>query len=343
MRDATSLSYQDLDLKPRRDAVSSTLARAWPVAVPPRPLLLRYGNELVVTDRRSIGLLRDGSWTPLDIELKDFSASASGDIALTDAKGAAYLWRPPQAPVLVWRAPADGAHLVVSLGGGRLLILRFAGEDLREAFAVEAEHRSVLWRIDPDFHFAAAVRDGILAWTKDTSALQCFDPASGSRRWRTDWPGSMGLIGIVDGILWGPGRSQLFRLNCETGEMLAPIAIENAHLPKGVLDQSGIFHCCHGLNYQTYDLRDGGRRLSYAEFRITGEGPTLGAGNGGMIVTTDGRLIFRDQRHGLWMVHPDRPEHPDLIARLNGPLGELAARDGQVLVAEDSGAVTAFG
>jgi hypothetical protein len=340
-----SFAYLDLDFAAQRAAVSETLQVVGSFSVPRRSILLRYGEHVLVTDRRSIGILGEPGdvWSPLDLALQDYLRSALGDLVLTDVEGGAYLWRPPAPPRAVWRAQTPDAISAASLGDHRLLVMRFADRGMAEAFAIDADDNRILWRLDPGFHYVAATPLGLLTLTSSMDALECFDSSTGARRWNTPWGGGTGLFGVVDGILWGAGKFQILGIDCATGHELPPIAVENAHLPSGVLDERGVFHCCHGLNYQTYDLRDGGRRLSYAELRITAAGPTLGAGPGGMIPTTDGRLIFSDQRHGVWVVHPERPTEPELIWRAHRMITGLVARAGQVLVAEDSGTVTALG
>ena len=125
--------------------------------------------------------------------------------------------------------------------------------------------------------------------------------------------------------------------------MLPSVEVENARVPKGVLDERGVLHCCHGLNYQTFDLRRDGHCLSNAQFRVTAAGPTLGAGAGGMVVATDHRMLFCDERSGIWLCHPNRPETPELLIRMKGIVGGLAVRDGQLLIVEASGLITALG
>ncbi len=328
-KEIISFAYNHLDLAPRRDSISETLNVDWSTNVPPNSLLLRYEENVIVTDRKSIGILGEPgeAFSRLNLDLKDFSPSALGDVAVTDVGGMAYLWHPPTPPRPVWRATAPGPHFAISLGGQRLLVTRFAKDgEMQEAFAIDASDGHMLWRLSPGFHIVSATQHGLFAWTNSLDALQCFDPGTGSLFWlAAAWVGGADLYGIIDGILWGPGDHQLQRVECGAGSILPPIAVQNDSSPGGIIDDQGIFHCCRGLNYQTFDLLDDGRRLSFAEFRITSEGPTLGAGP------------------GLWVVHPERPTQPELVWRASSMITGLVVRRGQVLIAESEGIVTAFG
>lgn len=341
-----SFAFSHLDLAPRRDSISESLPVSWSTSVQPNPLLLRYHNQVIVTDRKTIGVFNDPneSFSSLDLNLKGFRSSAVGKLALTDIDGSVYLWEPPNLPIAVWRATRSGSYFAVSLSAEHLLITRFAKDgDMEEAFAIDVRDGRILWRLDPGFHIVAATQYGLLAWSNLLDGLQCFDQNTGKIRWHTPWEGGNDLYGIVDGILWVPGKSQLQRIDCKTGNFLSPIEVQDNLIPGGIIDDEGIFHCCRGLNYQKFDLTDNGRRLSVAEFHITTEGPSLGAGRSGMIVTTDERLIFTDQRGGLWVVHPDQPTEPQLIWRATSIISTPVVRQGQVLIAESKGVITAFG
>jgi hypothetical protein len=344
--EALSFAFSNLDLAPRRDAVSESFDVSWSAQVPKNSLLLRYHDQIIVTDRQTIGLLNNPNepFSPWDRNVKGFRASALGKLAITDVDGTVYLWEPPKTPVAVWHATEPGSYFAVSLSDEHLLITRFAkGGDMGDAFAIDVSDGRVLWQLDPGFHIVAATQYGLLAWSNLLDELQCFDQNSGQIRWRTRWEGGSELYGIVDGILWGPGKTRLQRIDCETGTFLSPIDVQDSLTPGGIMDDEGIFHCCRGLNYQKFDLRDNGRRLSFAEFNITTEGPSLGAGPSGMIVTTDERLIFTDQRGGLWVVYPDRPTEPQLIRRASSMISTPVVRQGQLLIAESKGVITAFG
>jgi len=338
-----SLAPVHLDLAPRSDAVSPALAVGWSMRVPPNSFFLRYAEHVLVTDRKSIAVLGAAgeALAPLDLKLKDYYPSGLGDPVLLDRSGNVFLWRPPEAPRLFFRFPEPGEYAAASLGGTRLLILRYQDGAMSGASAVDAADGRVLWSSDAEFHLVAVTPEGILASTAAVDGLECHDPESGQRRWTVPWSGA-DLFGIVDGIAWGPGQNELQRIDCATGNKLTPVQVDNAKNPRGVVDERGIFHCCHGLSYQTYDLRNNGQRLSYSEFRLTAAGPSLGAGPSGTLIATDGRLIFSDQRGAIWVVHPNQPDQPELVWRARGVISGLAVRDSAVLVAEASGSITAL-
>jgi len=341
-----SFAFSHLDFAPRRDSVSDSLHVSGSTSVLPNPSLLRYEDHIIVTDRKTIGVFGgpDESFSPLDLKLEGFRSSGVGKLAMTDVDGTVYLWEPPKPPIAVWRATEAGFYFAVSLSDEHLLVTRFAKNgDMEDAFAIDVSDGRILWRLDPGFHIVAATHYGLLAWSNSLDDLQCFDQNSGHIKWHTPWEGGIELYGIVDGILWGPGKTHLQRIDCETGTFLSPIEVQDSLTPGGIIDDEGIFHCCGGLNYQKFDLRDNGRQLSFVKFHISTDGPSVGGGRAGMIVATDERLIFTDQRGGLWVVHPDQPTEPHLIWRASSIISTPVVRHGQVLVAESKGVITAFG
>ena len=177
------LSDQALDLVPKRDIICESLQLKWSKSVPRHSLLLRHRHEIILTDRQAIGLLGAPSkpWVPLELALDSWRSSALGDLALADNDGGIYLWNPPNTPRRMLSATEPGFYSAASLGGSRLLILRFSGETMQEAYAIDAEQNHVLWRTEPGFHIAAVTAYGILVWTADFTALVCLSLESGLR------------------------------------------------------------------------------------------------------------------------------------------------------------------
>ena len=340
-----SLAFHDLDQRPRRAALARSLGPTWTASVPPQSLLLHYGEYVIATDRRTIGVLGDAAhpWAPLPFTIASLRPSALGDVALTDPEGTVYLWRPPDPPRAVWRPERPGSYAAVSLGADQVLIARVESGEMQEYWAVDTASGQTLWSLDRRLHLATAVPHGVLAWTEGLAALECYDAADGIRKWQMRGSPPVDFIGVVGDVLWFPASHQLCRVDCMSGRRLPNVHVRNTQAPDGVLDDRGIFHCCLGLSYHTYDLIDGGRELAYTEFRITDAGPTLGAGRGALIVAVDGRLIFVDQRSAVWCVHPDQPADPELIWRAGDRVTTIAAMNEQLLVCEASGTITALG
>jgi hypothetical protein len=310
--------------------------------------LRRYSDYVLVQERapgkslRYIGAPGE-PWKKLEFAVMALSPSAVGPLCLTTSDGAAYFWEPDDTPQKVWEPDAPGDYTITAIGGDNLLVRQFDKNGIPHIQAVNARDRHQLWRLEESPLFLEAVPSGLLFLSRDEPMLECLDATTGALRWSCGWSGGVLRIGMVDEVLWAPGDSELLRVDCASGRVLPPVAVQDTESPGGILDDRGIFHCCRGLNYQTFDLQDGGRQLSFAEFRITTEGPTLGAGPAGMIITTDGRLIFSDQRHGVWVVHPEQPTQPELTFRASSMIVGLAAWQGQVLVAESANTITALG
>lgn len=340
-----SLAVHDLDLRPRRPAIARSLRTAWTASVSPQSLLLRYGEHIIATDRRTIGMLGDGgaTWAPLPFTIASVRPSALGDIALTDATGTVYLWAPPHPPRAVWRDERPGSYAAMSLGGDRVLITRVESGEIQDSRAIDTAAGQTLWTFHSSRHLAAVLPHGILAWTAGLDALDCYDVADGTKKWRMRGGPPVDFIALVGDVLWFPASHQLARVDCTSGRRLPNVRVRRTQAPDGVLDDRGVFHCCQGLSYHTYDLTGGGRELASTEFRITDAGPSVGAGRGGTIATADGRFLFADQRSAVWCVHPDHPADPELIWRASDPITTIAAMSGQLLVCEASGTITAFG
>lgn len=349
---------QSLSFTSRRVALGKELTVQWKVpwrVLPGRTRLLATGESALLAEgERGWFEISDATpepgtlapWRHYDLCVADLSATTDADALVLESSGDVFLWRASSSPQPVWKSEWPAAYtMVLGLSDGRLFA-QCTAEGRRRMGVVDTQSGRFAWSRKMIGNWVLPVQDQLFMEPDDTyDVLVALETANGKQRWKSKpvLGGINTVIGVVDDLLWVATReSALCALDTGSGSLRTEVKVKNNRVPLGKLDEHGRLHLCQGLNYQVLDLRDGGKVLSYTEFRLTEIGPSTAPGNLAWVIR-DGRLIFHDDRGRVWCFSPEAPAEPKLIWESKGGVAGIAVAHERLLVLENAGCLLALG
>ena len=349
-----------LDFTPRGSVLPRRLEPLWEARLPYQPgrtRLASVGERLALIEPDE-GIAEVGGERPTNermqpwvfhaLSLYTAGAGFSSEPVLVDSDAVVYRWAPGAAPRAVWRADAPASALaVVGLPNDDLLVRRE-----RDGGGSMARLHGPSGRVRWERRGSSAIllpHDDVIfiEQTGANDAIACLDAHTGRERWVSQRVegGLADFIGVVGPALWVTTRSgRVASLSVDDGGARSEIALENVRTPYGVLDERGVFHVCTGFDVQRVDLVGKGRLVKRVAFAPADGAAVRSVAFGRLaLITTDGRLIYHDERGAVYVLPPDDAEHPRLLWQGASPVAMLGATGGRLYALDSSGTLRAFG
>lgn len=273
-----------------------------------------------------------------------FAGSASsGQMMVVDQSSMVYRLAPGRTPVPVWRAdnhPDDVS--VVGLPRGRLLSSSFDGDSWARTELVDEVSGRIVWTSPVSLAPTLIVGEQLIGGGfGPVTCLMSLDAATGKKRWlRDDLWGTPDLIAVVGDALWSadPVNNELASFEVQSGRSGATVPLPHESRLTGVLDQAGNLHIVDERGWTIVDLTSA-RVVFDARFDVPGMGNVFARR---AVRAADGRLVLADDRGQVFVVYPDRPDKPELVATCP-QIQRIGLAAGRVIVMSFDGTLTALG
>jgi hypothetical protein len=265
-----------------------------------------------------------------------------GQVMLVDQSGMVYRLAPGRTPVPVWRGNRHPDELaVVGLPGGRLLSSTF-DEDWARTELVDETSGRIVWTSPVGLVPTLVVGDQLIGGGfGPVTKLMSLDAGTGEQRWRRDdLRLRPDLVAVVGELLWSTDwiANELVAFDVRSGRSGARVPLPRRSRLTGVLDQAGHLHVVNEQGWTMVDLT-AARVVSDVRFDAPGMGDVLA---NRAVRAADGRLVLADDRGQVFVVYPDRPDKPELVATCPQIQG-IGTAAGQVIVMSYDGTLTALG
>lgn len=346
---------QRLDLQPQPTPLASRLEPLWSWRYPTgrrRRQLHAWHDQLLYLDDDGVGSVEHGAagndgpqppgtYQRIDVESLGGSLergpivmSRAGDVGRWDGGVVPMSLPHPQASsVAGWR----GATLT-GLDDGLVLARRF---DPASTELIDVDGSEIAWHRD-GCGLAVVPFDGRLVEMdrQDRTAVKSWDVASGELMWSMRAGGRVEhLITVVDDRVWlAMADDRMLALDLVSGEVQAARRIPGVRGMPGAVTTDGRYVLCSGYDVQIIDLADG---ETVAEHHFTG-GEHVHAG-AFVRVAADGRVAFPDQRCHIWVIEPDDPQRPWLLATADGLIMGFEINHQRLYVLTEHGTLAAYG
>jgi hypothetical protein len=269
-------------------------------------------------------------------------SASSGQMMVVDQSSMVYRLTPGRTPVPVWRADHHPDEVdVVGLPGGRLLSSSFDDSWAQTQLVDEVSGR-IVWTSPLSLAPTLVVGERLIgSGFGPVTGLMSLNTGTGEQQWRHDEPWQRpDLVAVVGDMLWSTDsiRNELVAFDVQSGMSSATVTLPHRSRLTGVLDQEGHLHIIDEQGWTTVDLTSASV-VSDARFDIPGIG-NLFANRA--VRVADGRLVLADDRGQVFVVYPDRPGKPELVATCPQIQG-IGTAAGRVIVMSYDGTLTALG
>lgn len=265
-----------------------------------------------------------------------------GQVMLVDQSGTVYRLTPGRTPVPVWHGNRHPDELaVVGMPGGRLLSSSSDEAWARTELVDEASGR-IVWTSPVDLAPALVVGDRLIGkGFGPVTGLMSLDAGTGEQQWRRDdLRLTPDLVAVIGDLLWSTDSiaNKLVTFDVRSGRSSATVPLPRRSRLTGLLDQAGHLHIVNEQGWITVDLTNA-RVVSDAPF----DAPEMGDVFAKRAVrAADGRLVLADDRGQIFVVYPDRPNKPELVATCPQIQG-IGTAAGRVILMSYDGTLTALG
>jgi hypothetical protein len=261
---------------------------------------------------------------------------------VVDQSSMVYRLSPGRTPVPVWSANYHPDEVdVVGLPGGRLLSSSF-DESWAQTDLVDEKSGRIVWTSPVALAPTLVVGEQLIGeGFGPVTGLMSLDAGTGEQRWRRDdrWRRS-NLIAVVGDVLWSTDfiDNKLIAFDVRSGRSGVTVPLPHRSRLTGVLDQAGHLHVIDEQGWTTVDLTNA-RVVSDARFDAPGMGDVFADR---AVRAADGRLVLADNRGQVFVVSPDRPDKPELVATCPDIQG-IGTAAGRMIVMSYDGTLTALG
>jgi outer membrane protein assembly factor BamB len=271
-------------------------------------------------------------------------SSCPGQLMVADEAGMVYRVSPGKAPAAAWDSRMHhGDFSVTGLPDGRLLWDDCDGET-GDSELIDPESGQVSWHspvvLSPVVPVGGQLVGGGVADARGD--LISLDTATGAERWRQRRAlgAALDIVAAVGGLLWAGDSSggRLLGFSLDSGRPAATVALPRRTRLVGCLDEAGNLHLADEDGWLIVDL---------AQARVTADIRFEAAGMGSVYARrtvrgADGRLVLADDRGQVFVVHPERPGKPELVATVPDVKG-IGIAAGRVILLSFKGILTALG
>ncbi|MFI5891127.1 PQQ-binding-like beta-propeller repeat protein [Actinoplanes sp. NPDC051513] len=276
--------------------------------------------------------------------------SVPGGLLAVDTAGTVYRLVPGAEPTPVWPSQRSQRDVsVVSLPGGQLVSSEDDGEAWGRTELIDKSTGAVVWTSGRTLSVPMPVGDQLISegsyegLTGLKGELASLDVKTGEDRWSRPHalPRGSHMLAVVNGVLWvqaGWMDNRLLGFATEDGRSVGAVALPRESRDAFALDASGTLHIGDEHGWSTVDLTQG-RVTTDVRFAAPGCG-TVYANR--TLRSADGRLLFADDRGQIFVVHPDRPERPELATTLP-TIRTFGIAAGHLIVLSFDGTLTALG
>jgi len=278
-----------------------------------------------------------------------YPAFRSEPLAVSE-EGNIYRSYPGAESHLMWRSNLPANRLSpLGLSPGSILLLSTQADftELKEGSdqwtleTIDTVEKQVIWTKNEFLYSCLPAPDGIFMVTdNDRRVLRLVHHKTGVPIWQTRVPAPiLELIAIVnDGVWLTDEQGTIMGINRSTGKAIASLKLPTHRHPEGVVDGSGRFILCNGLNVAILDLTLSEKSLILAQGSIgIASGPDCSTVSGKrVLLTTDNAMIFPDYYNRVYRVPLEDPRSGVLLWEAPSSIRNLGVASDYLVVLHGS-------